>query len=80
LDVMRWGLVPLWAKDIKVGFANINAKAADHHHVRHWWENLSRTTNSRTPLPLYSSTTAIEEFGRPDLRPSLASPRRLDSG
>ena len=22
LDVMRWGLVPFWAKDIKVGFAN----------------------------------------------------------
>ena len=28
LDVMRCGLVPFWAKDIKVGFANINAKAA----------------------------------------------------
>jgi putative SOS response-associated peptidase YedK len=27
LDVMRWGLVPFWAKDTKVGFANINAKA-----------------------------------------------------
>src|SRR6201981_2807479 len=27
LDVIRWGLVPFWAKDIKVGFANINAKA-----------------------------------------------------
>jgi putative SOS response-associated peptidase YedK len=27
LDLMRWGLVPFWAKDIKVGFANINAKA-----------------------------------------------------
>jgi putative SOS response-associated peptidase YedK len=27
LDVMRWGLVPFWAKNIKVGFANINAKA-----------------------------------------------------
>ena len=24
---MRWGLVPHWAKDFKVGFANINAKA-----------------------------------------------------
>ena len=24
---MRWGLVPFWAKDLKVGFANINAKA-----------------------------------------------------
>jgi putative SOS response-associated peptidase YedK len=27
LEVMRWGLVPFWAKEIKVGFANINAKA-----------------------------------------------------
>jgi putative SOS response-associated peptidase YedK len=27
LDVLLWGLVPFWAKDIKVGFANINAKA-----------------------------------------------------
>ena len=27
LSVMRWGLVPFWAKDIKVGFSNINAKA-----------------------------------------------------
>ena len=25
LDLMRWGLVPFWAKDIKVVFANINA-------------------------------------------------------
>ena len=24
---MRWGLVPFWAKDIKVGFSNVNAKA-----------------------------------------------------
>ena len=23
LDVMRWGLVPFWAKDIKVGFVNM---------------------------------------------------------
>jgi SOS response associated peptidase (SRAP)/CoA-transferase family III len=27
LDVMRWGLVPYWAKDIKVGFSTINAMA-----------------------------------------------------
>jgi len=24
---LRWGLIPYWSKDIKVGFANINAKA-----------------------------------------------------
>ena len=27
MDVIRWGLVPFWAKDIKIGFANINAEA-----------------------------------------------------
>ena len=27
LDMMRWCLVPYWAKDIKVSFANINAMA-----------------------------------------------------
>lgn len=27
LDVMRWGLVPFWVKDIKHGFSNVNAKA-----------------------------------------------------
>ncbi len=27
LDILRWGLVPFWAKDLNVGFANINAKA-----------------------------------------------------
>ena len=26
-ELLRWGLVPYWAKDLKVGFANINAKA-----------------------------------------------------
>ena len=27
LDILRWGLVPFWAKDLNVGFSNINAKA-----------------------------------------------------
>jgi putative SOS response-associated peptidase YedK len=27
LDLMRWGLVPYWAKDIKIGFSTINAQA-----------------------------------------------------
>jgi putative SOS response-associated peptidase YedK len=29
LDMLRWGLIPNWAKDIKVGFSNINAKAEE---------------------------------------------------
>jgi putative SOS response-associated peptidase YedK len=27
LDLLRWGLIPYWAKDLNVAFANINAKA-----------------------------------------------------
>jgi putative SOS response-associated peptidase YedK len=27
LTVMRWGLVPYWAKDAKVAFSTINARA-----------------------------------------------------
>jgi hypothetical protein len=27
LDLMRWGLVPYWAKDMKIGFSTINAMA-----------------------------------------------------
>jgi putative SOS response-associated peptidase YedK len=29
LDVMRWGLIPYWAKDIKIGFSTINARAEE---------------------------------------------------
>lgn len=27
LTTMRWGLVPVWAKDLKIGFSGINARA-----------------------------------------------------
>lgn len=27
LDLMRWGLIPYWAKDIKISFSTINAQA-----------------------------------------------------
>ena len=27
LDMMRWGLIPYWAKDVKIGFSTINAMA-----------------------------------------------------
>ena len=29
LDVMRWGLIPYWAKDIKIGYSTFNARAED---------------------------------------------------
>jgi putative SOS response-associated peptidase YedK len=29
LEVMRWGLIPYWAKDDKIGFSTINARAEE---------------------------------------------------
>jgi putative SOS response-associated peptidase YedK len=29
LEVMRWGLIPYWAKNIKIGFSTINARAEE---------------------------------------------------
>ena len=29
LEIMRWGLIPYWAKDIKIGYSTINARAED---------------------------------------------------
>jgi hypothetical protein len=29
LDVMRWGLIPFWPKDIKIGFSTFNARSED---------------------------------------------------
>ncbi len=29
LDIARWGLIPYWAKDIKIGYSTINARAED---------------------------------------------------
>jgi putative SOS response-associated peptidase YedK len=29
LEVVRWGLIPYWAKDIKIGYSTINARCED---------------------------------------------------
>jgi putative SOS response-associated peptidase YedK len=29
LDIMRWGLIPYWAKDLKIGYSTFNARAEE---------------------------------------------------
>src|SRR5207244_11536249 len=54
LDLMRWGLFPFWAKEIKVGFSNINAKA--------------RRDRGKTGLPRSVPAAALPGAGRYLLR------------
>jgi putative SOS response-associated peptidase YedK len=34
LDIARWGLIPYWAKDIKIGYSTFNARAERSCHAR----------------------------------------------
>ena len=65
LDLLRWGLVPSWAKDIKVGFANINARprgssasrlSARRSNAGVAWCRSTTFTNGRRPGPANSPT------------------------
>src|SRR5260370_11538307 len=42
IEMMRWGLVPFWAKDEKIGYKMINARA----------ETLTQKPSFRKPLSL----------------------------
>jgi hypothetical protein len=64
LDLARRGLVPFWAKDIKVGFANINAKAEG-------IENQPSATHSSGAAALSRSITSMSgRRPRPASNPS----------
>ena len=65
LDLLRWGLVPYWAKDLNVGFANINAKAVgietrpafrDAFQRRRCLVRSIASTNAKKPGPASSPT------------------------
>jgi putative SOS response-associated peptidase YedK len=50
---MRWGLVPWWAKDIKVGFSSINARAETVDTTRAFrdaWKDGQRCTLTTWPV------------------------------
>ena len=65
LTMMRWGLVPSWAKDIKAGYATFNARA----------EGLDTRPAFRTAWKAAAaaslSRTAITNGGTPTNNPSL---------
>ena len=80
LDVMRWGLVPFWAKDIKVGFANINGKAEGTRRPRPWEATQARTLRVPAGRDLWTADRARRSAVRrrpPHLeRPHRPSGRR----
>jgi len=77
---MRWGLVPFWAKDIKVGFANINGKAEGTRRPRPWEATQARTLRVPAGRDLWTADRARRSAVRrrpPHLeRPHRPSGRR----
>jgi putative SOS response-associated peptidase YedK len=61
LEVMRWGLIlPYWAKDIKIGFSTINARA----------EEVDTKRATRGTLPRRCATRANWSPSTPGMRSS----------
>jgi putative SOS response-associated peptidase YedK len=52
LDLLRWGLIPPWAKDIKIGYRMINARA----------ETLSQKPSFRTAFKKHRCLIAADGF------------------
>ena len=72
LDLLRWGLVPFWATDINVGFANINAKAEG---IENWPAFREAFQRRRCLVP-------VDNFyeWKKTLRASSPTPSRLPTG
>jgi hypothetical protein len=82
LDVMRWGLVPFWAKDIKVGFANINAKAegtrARRRSVKHFSDAGAPKPSLENTIRAARCDVDVTPWPAPISRPTRARTRMPD--
>jgi len=84
LQVMRWGLVPFWVKDIKAGFANINAKTEGvwsflpnpPHAVRRMRGDMQKTPGSGVALARQHDRWGTTTRACPQRQPS-STPRLL---
>ncbi len=64
LNIMRWGLVPFWAKDAKIGYNMINAKA----------ETVATKPSFRTPFKKKRCLVLADgfyEWSRPDKKTKI---------
>src|SRR5215471_17522423 len=61
LDVMRWGLVPFWAKDIKVGFSDITRPGGN------FYTLLKRRCGPPLTSPLDRAAVAPSELSASEL-------------
>jgi hypothetical protein len=77
LDLMRWGLVPFWAKDIKIGFSTINAMAETVETKPVFREAFQRRRSS-VPVDSFYEWKKLATNGRSWMR-KTSSPTRLRS-
>jgi SOS response associated peptidase (SRAP) len=72
LDVLRWGLIPFWAKDAKIGYSFINARAGG---INTKWTRLSCRSFAANAvrLQLRALASNLGNFMR-----TLATPETVD--
>ena len=61
LDIMRWGLVPFWAKEVKIGDSTFNATRGEEVDTKPAFRDAERRRRCLMPLSNFAPTSV----GRP---------------
>jgi putative SOS response-associated peptidase YedK len=74
LEVMKWGLVPVWAKDINIGYKMINARS-ESVFEKNTWRGPVRHHRCLVPADYFYEWDKILDNGKSQKQPYLIKPK-----
>jgi len=77
LELMKWGLVPVWAKDPKIGYKLINARA-ETMFEKPMWRNAIRKRRCLVPADGFYEWKKLTEDKKARKRPYYIHPKQTD--
>lgn len=75
MELMKWGLIPFWAKDPKIGYKLINARA-DTIFDKPMWNKLILRKRCLVPADGFYEWKKVQEAGKPVKHPFFIRPKR----
>jgi putative SOS response-associated peptidase YedK len=75
--MMRWGLVPIWAKDMKIGYKLINARA-ETVFDKPMWRNVIKRKRALIPASGFYEWKKDDQAGKPHKTPYYIHPKTME--
>lgn len=77
LELMKWGLIPFWAKDPKIGYKLINARA-ETLFEKPMWRNVIKSKRCLIPADGFYEWKRVNEDSKGQKRPYYIRPKQED--